>query len=97
MKHIHITILILLFCLFYIGLHISFLEGALFERENNICVSNFSLNKIQESTVFFDKIYQMQQIEVVELRKKVEEQTKNLSSCYHKNSKLQEEINLKLL
>ncbi len=88
MKSTYFAIATAIFCLFYIGLHISFMEGARFEKNNSICIGEFELTKIQEGTQFFDKIYQMQQKEVESLRKKLEKETSSLSSCYNSNYNL---------
>lgn len=73
------------------------MEGAIFERKNNVCVGSFELSKIQESQSFFKDIYKMQDEEIKILREKVEKNVRDLSGCYNKNWKLQTENDTLLL
>ena len=85
----HFIIAVIITSLFYLSLHLAFLEGALVERKSKICVGTFELSKIEESTKFFNDIYSLQQEEVKILRSKIEQNIKDLSACYNKNTKLQ--------
>ena len=99
MKSTYFAITCAAFSVFYVGLHVSFMAGALFEKKNTVCVQPFELTRIQESTKFFNDIYRLQEKEVkdlreevIDLRKKLGKGSSELSSCYNKNFELKTSV-----
>ena len=84
----HFIIAVMIVSLFYLGLHLAFLEGSLVERKRKICVGTFELSKIEESTRFFDNIYKLQKDDIEKLREQVEQEIKNTAACEKRNYKL---------